>query len=55
MTDLIVKAHVKERLGDNNVSADFYDPLNEDVEEPLEGAARRAEASDRKAVQPRDF
>lgn len=55
MTDLIVKANVKEALDDNNVSADFYDALNEEVEALLEDAARRAEANDRKTVQPRDL
>lgn len=54
MADLIVKSAVKEALGDNNVSADFYDELNDEVAELLEAAARRAEANDRKTVQPRD-
>jgi len=55
MTDLIVKSAVKEALEGNNVSADFYDALDEEVEELLEDAARRAEANDRKTVQPRDL
>ncbi len=55
MSDLIVKAAVKEALEDQNVAADFYDALNEEVEEVLEDAARRAEANDRKTVQPRDL
>lgn len=55
MTDLIVKSAVKEALDDNNVSADFYDALNDEVEELLEVAARRAESNDRKTVQPRDL
>lgn len=55
MTDLIVKSTVKDALEENNVSADFYDALNEKVEELLEDAARRAEANDRRTVQPRDL
>ena len=42
MADLIVKAAVKETLDD-------------EVNELLEDAARRAEANDRKTVQPRDL
>lgn len=55
MPDLIVKSNVKESLQGNNVSADFYDALNEKVDELLSDAARRAEANDRKTVQPRDL
>ena len=55
MSDLIVKAAVKDALSDNNVSADFYDALNEEVAELLDDAADRAEANDRKTVQPRDL
>lgn len=55
MTDLIVKAAVKDALADQNVAADFYDALDEDVVEILEDAAGRAEANDRKTVQTRDL
>lgn len=55
MADLIVKSAVKEALNDHNVSADFYDALDEEVSELLEDAAGRAEANDRKTVQPRDL
>ncbi len=55
MTDLIVKSNVKDKLGDINVSSDFYDALNEKVEDLLDDASRRAEANDRKTVQPRDL
>ena len=55
MSDLIVKAAVKDALSEHNVSADFYDALDEEVAEQLENAARRAEANDRKTVQPRDL
>lgn len=46
MSDLIVKAAVKDALSDHNVSADFYDALNEEVAELLDDAAERAEAND---------
>lgn len=55
MPDLIVKSNVKESLGTTNVSADFYDALDEEVAELLERAAQRAEANGRKTVQPRDL
>ena len=49
------EAAVKDALSDHNVSADFYDALNEEVAELLDDAAERAEANDRKTVQPRDL
>lgn len=55
MADLIVQSAVKAALDDHNVSADFYDALDEEVAGLLEEAARRAAANDRKTVQPRDL
>lgn len=55
MPDLIVKTAVKESLPDNNVSSDFYEALNKEVERIIEDAERRAEANDRKTVQSRDL
>ena len=55
MSDLIVNSAVKEALSEKNVAADFYDALDEEVNELLEDAARRAEANDRKTVQSRDL
>ncbi len=55
MAELIVKAAVKEALEDHNVSSDFYEALDDEVRELLEEAAERAEANDRKTVQPRDL
>lgn len=55
MSDLIVKATVKDALSEQNISAEFYDALDEEVSELLEDAARRADANDRKTVQPRDL
>lgn len=53
--DLIVKSAVKEALADNNVSADFYEALDNEVADVVEAAARRAAANDRKTVQPHDL
>ena len=55
MADLVVQTAVKEALADKNVSADLYEALDEEVEELLADAARRAEANDRRTVQPRDL
>ena len=55
MADLVVKAAVKKHLDNHNVSGDFYGALDEEVEELLEKAGRRAEENDRKTVQPRDL
>lgn len=55
MADLIVQSAVKEALDDHNVASDFYDALDEEVEELLEEAAERASGNDRKTVQPRDL
>lgn len=55
MADLIVKAAVKDALEGKNVSADFYDALDEEVEALVEDAADRAEANNRKTVQARDL
>ena len=55
MADLIVQAAVKDELADQNVSADFYDALDEKVSELLADAAQRADNNDRKTVQPRDL
>jgi histone H3/H4 len=55
MADLIVKSAVKESLDGYNVSSDLYDALDAEVADLLEDAARRAEANDRRTVQPRDL
>lgn len=55
MTSLIVKAAVKEKLDQMNVSADFYDALNAEVADLFADVAERAEANDRKTVQARDL
>ncbi|WP_255152665.1 DUF1931 domain-containing protein [Halorarius halobius] len=55
MADLVVQSQVREALDENNVSADFFEALDDEVAELLEDAVRRAEANDRKTVQPRDL
>ena len=55
MTDLIVKSAVKEALENHNISADFYDALDQEVAELVDEAAERADANDRKTVQARDL
>jgi hypothetical protein len=55
MTDLIVKTGVREDLDEYQVSADFFDALNEEVEELLEEAAQRAEANDRSTIMAYDL
>jgi histone H3/H4 len=55
MADLIVQSAVKEELADQNVSSDFYDALDGEIEEVLADASRRADDNDRKTVQPRDL
>ncbi|MFC6962849.1 DUF1931 domain-containing protein [Halocatena marina] len=54
MADLIVKAGVRDST-DANVSADFYDALDEEVHNLIEDAARRASDNNRKTVQARDL
>lgn len=55
MADLVVKAAVKEALDEMNVAADFYVALDEEVDDLLADAQRRAEQNNRKTVQPRDL
>lgn len=55
VANTIVKAAVKEELSDMNVSSDFYDALDSEVQDMLADAAQRAQDNDRKTVQPRDL
>ena len=55
MTDLSVKAAVRDATDDLNVGGDCYDALNEDVQDLLTDAARRAKANGRNTVQARDL
>lgn len=55
MADIIVKTAVRNAVGDLNVSADFYDALDAEVQDLLADAVQRAQANDRKTVQARDL
>lgn len=55
MTQLIVKSAVRDELDDTNVAADFFDALDDEVAAVIDDAAGRADANDRKTVQPRDL
>lgn len=55
MSDFVVQSAVREELSDKNISADFFDALDEEVEELLAEAAHRATENNRKTVQPRDL
>ena len=55
MADLIVQSAVKDQLTDHNVAADFYEALDEEVDQLLQDAAQRAQDNDRKTVQARDL
>jgi len=55
MADLIVKSNVQDVLDEMQVSAEFYDALDDEVEEMVAEAASRAQANDRTTVMPRDL
>lgn len=55
MVDLIVKSAIKDAVDDQNVSSDFYEALDEAVQDLVSEASERADANDRKTVQPRDL
>jgi histone H3/H4 len=55
MADVIVKAAVRDAVGDLNVGGDFYDELDAEVQALLDDAERRAQANDRKTVSARDL
>ena len=55
MANYIVQSAVKDQLEDHNVSSDFYNALDDEVEDLLSDASQRADDNDRKTVQPRDL
>ena len=55
MADLIVKSNVQDVLDEMQISVEFYDALDDKVEEVLADAARRAQANDRRTVMPQDL
>jgi histone H3/H4 len=54
MTDIIVKAAVRNATGDLNVGTDFYEKLDDEVQNLLDDAERRAQENGRKTVNARD-
>lgn len=52
---LVVKAKIKDFVGDMNVAGDFAEALSEKVEALIKEAAKRADANGRKTVQPKDL
>lgn len=54
MADYIVKSKVRDSL-DKNVSSEFFDALDEAVEELLEDAENRADENNRKTVYAYDL
>ena len=53
---VVRKSKVKELVGaDFRVSADFYDALNQHVQETLRNAKARAKSNDRKTLRPHDL
>jgi hypothetical protein len=53
--NVVAKAAVGEHVEGMAVASEFYEPLNEAVDELLADAARRARANGRKTVQARDL
>ena len=52
---LIIKAKIKEVVGDYQVSSDFVDVLDEKVKQLIDEAKKRAEANGRRTVMGRDI
>jgi histone H3/H4 len=53
---VVRKSKVKEFVGtDFRVSADFYDALNNHVQDALKQAKERARRNDRKTLRPHDL
>lgn len=53
---VVRKSKVKEVVGtDFRVSADFYDALNNHVQDTLKQAKERARRNDRKTLRPHDL
>ena len=52
---LVVKAKIKDYVGDMNVAGDFADELSKKVEMLVKEAAKRADANGRKTVQAKDL
>jgi len=56
MSDLvIVKAKIKENVGDVNVASDFIEALDNEVKVLIKKAVKRAEGNNRKTVMGKDI
>ncbi|MFP4523228.1 MAG: DUF1931 domain-containing protein [Candidatus Nanoarchaeia archaeon] len=52
---LVVKAKIKDVVGDYNVAGDFSDALDKLVRHHVDMAVKRAEANNRKTVMAKDL
>ena len=52
---LVVKAKIKDIVGDYNVAGDFAEELDKQVRELVTKAVKRAEANGRKTVMAKDL
>jgi len=52
---LVVKAKIKDVIGDYNVAGDFADELDKLVREHIAKAVKRAEANGRRTVMAKDL
>jgi histone H3/H4 len=52
---LVVKAKIKDVIGDYNVASDFADELDKIVRHQVQLAAKRAEANGRRTVMAKDL
>ena len=52
---LVVKAKIKDVIGDYNVAGDFADELDKIVRENVAKAVKRAEANGRRTVMAKDL
>ncbi|MFH1505456.1 MAG: DUF1931 domain-containing protein [archaeon] len=52
---IIVKAKIKENIGDFNLGGDFSEALNEKVKGLVKDAVARAEANGRKTIMAKDL
>jgi histone H3/H4 len=56
MSDLvIVKAKIKDIVGDANVASDFVETLDVEVKALIKKAVKRAEANNRRTVMAKDL
>lgn len=52
---LVVKAKIKDVIGDYNVASDFADELDKIVRDIVQKAAKRAEGNGRRTVMAKDL